>query len=1079
MLAGIPSFAGTTEKARILSELSATPSRCAARAKSNPKDSAELALDLIVYRWASSLGKEMPTGVANINEVISGLASALNDPVINWARTAFSATPGAGTSAALPPSDDPRSEPLTEISRQFGMGLEWRESSPVQSVAALVIVQDACQKLQIDLTGALVRAVLGSQYHNDMARYRDAELCYGPASSIFSQYGCLEAAAVVYDHYAALGMDMSRARAAAPNYKFAAYQWQLLAKQHPGVSRYQEMTGTEYIKAGQAQTAAGDPDTGLILMNDGLRYLTTAAGMTKSYDTLIANVITVADAYAKRGDFSTALSKLEFAAKACRNDTDPLLAARVYEERYAYSKALNLTSAADQELNKRDKLLQNAAQAGEMALLRLGSSEPMTRDAQAKLYLSAEQGAAAFQALKNYLRAESLLRRLLAIYERSAMTDKQIDCLRSLAAVMDLQNNPQESLKLRLEAANLAMTANKPVIAAQIVGDMYHAFVEIGDLENTIDTLNTLASIIDQSGNVRGTADVLECRGTLLASHGRYEDAVKDFQDALKKYSEQVGDPWAAAAVSLHLASALNTLKRPAESCTVLESALRRIERRYTDENVDPAGDPEHSGRVMSLYRELATSYVHDGKPDDAESLLTKGRRYLWIGELVTQLKTSDDPDLAKFAATVDILNGTTGNPASDTPRANTLLAKNWAEFYAQCRLLSVQHATRYNALPISPLEVYKSRNDLPRKTLVIEYMTTSSSTYAFVCGNGKASVWELGVSSRDLTPLVAALRERIKSCEDSLAAGIPLPRINDWREPTYLEIREPLVSLYSALLAPIAGDLASYQLLMFALPDTLDGVPMHALISSEKDGAPRFVIQDFEVGYLRDFMLADLIGRDSRSIDPGIDRLAVFADPAGNLRGAREEATALRKSGFDSALSYVGKDATVPNFVRECNKAGILHIALHYNVDPDPTKFVLQLAPDGDSDGGQITVHELTAITNPHLQLVVLSACESAASTDPLQSGPSCAAEVFSLAGAKSVMGGLWKVSDAASLKLMEDFYRALVHKRSRGNSLQHAQTADDPGQGIRPPVLLGLLRAIWQPLVGPSPCAVSGFRV
>lgn len=225
----------------------------------------------------------------------------------------------------------------------------------------------------------------------------------------------------------------------------------------------------------------------------------------------------------------------------------------------------------------------------------------------------------------------------------------------------------------------------------------------------------------------------------------------------------------------------------------------------------------------------------------------------------------------------------------------------------------------------------------------------------------------------------------------------------------------------------------------MFALPNELKGVPMHALIASEQGGVPRFLVQDREIGYLGEDMLGDLISKDSRPIDASSDRLAIFADPAGDLPGARKEATMLEGLYFNSSV-FVGRRATVGNFIKECDRASILHVAVHYKIDPNPSKFVLQLASDGDSNG-EITVQELSSITNPHLQLVVLSACDSAASSDPLQSGPSRAAEVFSLAGAKSVLGGIWKVSDISASKLMGDFYRTICRGRSRTASLQSAQ--------------------------------------
>jgi CHAT domain-containing protein len=79
----------------------------------------------------------------------------------------------------------------------------------------------------------------------------------------------------------------------------------------------------------------------------------------------------------------------------------------------------------------------------------------------------------------------------------------------------------------------------------------------------------------------------------------------------------------------------------------------------------------------------------------------------------------------------------------------------------------------------------------------------------------------------------------------------------------------------------------------------------------------------------------------------------------------------------------------------------------------------------------------------NDHLKLVVLSACDSIASSDPISQGPSRAAEVFSRSGAKSILGGLWRVSDDAASTLMEDFYRGLSKSWNRADSLRRAQIA------------------------------------
>ena len=159
------------------------------------------------------------------------------------------------------------------------------------------------------------------------------------------------------------------------------------------------------------------------------------------------------------------------------------------------------------------------------------------------------------------------------------------------------------------------------------------------------------------------------------------------------------------------------------------------------------------------------------------------------------------------------------GYTSSDVPSKPKRLASDWAGFSAVCHTLEEQHARRFGSLPVDPDELCKSRNDLPKKVLVVEYLPSDSSTLVFVCGSGKPSIWELPVPSTDIDALATALRNSMKECEDSMAAGVPLPRINDWREPAFLEIREPLVVLYAKLVAPIAGELEPYSMLMFALP--------------------------------------------------------------------------------------------------------------------------------------------------------------------------------------------------------------------------------------------------------------------
>lgn len=1042
-LVGSPAFCGPNERAQILAALSASPTRLAAsQIKCSPKDFSTLALDLIVYRWAVRTVKSVPTDVARIDDVISAATGKMNDPLVRWALDAFSvsATPPLGIT---PPKDD-RVAPLTELKRQFGIwALDYRLTSPVQSMNVLVAVQNSTQSLELDLSGALTRRLLGNLYHKDMARYRQAEECYDTAGLVFSNYGCHESAATLYNDYGTLCSEMARYVAATEKFSTSATHWVQLEKQSPNSSRFRGMAGREYIKAGQAQSATGDSVNAVRLMKSGLRELRDEAVLTKSYEELIKDQIIVAGYYTEQDNLRSAADVLTQAANECKYNVDPRLEAQVHQLLSTNYRTKNLLPEANKEADQAGVILQNAGASGIAAAGKLASSS-LPAASLSQVELAAKRGAAALQELKKYPEAASVLQQLLATYTQVGTVDEQIECLQSLATVMDLQHKPQESLKARLDAVNLARMANKKTLAADIISDMVSALIEIGDLNNALEALTELDPIVQQSGNLRRLADVREGRGALLASHGRYDDAIVDYHKALDIYSSQIGDPWSAGRVSLKLATALQATKNSAEAQTVLSSALEEIENRYADENVDPNTDSDRSRLVMGLYKELVSSYVGDSKLEAASGLMTSAQRFSWQKDLIAQMKASGNAALVSFAATVDTIatapDLTTLPP--ETPCTAKLVVNNWADFSTKCMALREQDPRRYNALPIEPLDLYKSRNDLPKKALIVEYLCSDYATYALVCGSGVSRIWELGISSKAVDTIATELSHRMKSCEQKLAAGQPLPKITDWQEQDFTKTSKPLISLYAKLVGPIAADLNPDMVLMFALPEELAGMPMHALISSTKDGSPRFLIQDYEIGYLGQGMLNDLISRDSRPIDSSSDRLAIFADPAGNLPGARQEASMIKNDLYYESSAYVGKNATVATFLNECEKAAILHIAVHYKIDPDPSKFVLQLAPDGASNG-EITVQQLSEIKNPHLQLVVLSACESAASTDPLKSGASSAAEVFSLAGAKSVLGGLWKVTDAPASKLMGDFYRTLVRGRSRTESIQRAQVA------------------------------------
>ena len=75
----------------------------------------------------------------------------------------------------------------------------------------------------------------------------------------------------------------------------------------------------------------------------------------------------------------------------------------------------------------------------------------------------------------------------------------------------------------------------------------------------------------------------------------------------------------------------------------------------------------------------------------------------------------------------------------------------------------------------------------------------------------------------------------------------------------------------------------------------------------------------------------------------------------------------------------------------------------------------------------GILTAESVATIDGGHLQLVVLSACDTTRGDTAVGEGVLGLQGAFHIAGARNVIAGLWKVPDEATAELMGDFYRLL----------------------------------------------------
>jgi tetratricopeptide (TPR) repeat protein len=208
--------------------------------------------------------------------------------------------------------------------------------------------------------------------------------------------------------------------------------------------------------------------------------------------------------------------------------------------------------------------------------------------------------------------------------------------------------------------------------------------------------------------------------------------------------------------------------------------------------------------------------------------------------------------------------------------------------------------------------------------------------------------------------------------------------------------------------------------------------MPLHALWHNANQER-RYLIDEFEIVYAPSCGVLRYCSRNTA----GCGSLVAFADPDGSLRGARDEAAAI-KHHFTTATVYTGPDATVDTALHVSITSDVLHFACHGSFDAQsPLSSALSMAD------GKLTLNRIfeECRVKPGA-LVTLSACETGMvapdRTDEYIGLPSG----FLFAGANCVVGSLWPVDDACTSTVMQATYMHIQqHNESPAASLRAAQ--------------------------------------
>jgi CHAT domain-containing protein/tetratricopeptide (TPR) repeat protein len=248
--------------------------------------------------------------------------------------------------------------------------------------------------------------------------------------------------------------------------------------------------------------------------------------------------------------------------------------------------------------------------------------------------------------------------------------------------------------------------------------------------------------------------------------------------------------------------------------------------------------------------------------------------------------------------------------------------------------------------------------------------------------------------------------------------------------------------SLYDVLIAPIQDRLKPGRTLVFEPDDFLATIPWEALVDSDS----RYVAQRVAVvvtpGLYRAMHLrpATAITGDSPALIVSVP--APAEEGLTPLTDAQNEAQTVAER-FSSSRWLHGGNATLSAIRREIRGASVFHFAGHAVASPLRTGLLLSDLDPNTKLSRLVGGESLASTETDHLQLAVLSACRTGASSQVGGSGTESLAQALLHAGVPHVVASRWNVDSRETAEFMKQFYARLLAGNDAPTSMRFAQLA------------------------------------
>lgn len=323
----------------------------------------------------------------------------------------------------------------------------------------------------------------------------------------------------------------------------------------------------------------------------------------------------------------------------------------------------------------------------------------------------------------------------------------------------------------------------------------------------------------------------------------------------------------------------------------------------------------------------------------------------------------------------------------------------------------------------VEPLHLDAIREELPSNTTLVNYFVTQNGAHAWVLDRTLLQYVSLPFGPTALARAeCAAKRFRV--------GGRGVRPLDASCEPATVE------ELYGRLFAPLRAHIRNSRLIIVP-HGVLHYLPFGAFRDPRTE---RYLIEDSTITYAPSASSIRFL-RDKET--PVKGKALVIGAPAGvspELPGAMREAMMVGNE--LQSVPMVGAAAKESLLYQLKGDVDLVHIAAHGFYEADTPLFSRLALAEGDGSDGNLEVQEiLSDVDLTGVNLVVLSACQTALGKGSAGDEIVGLTRALLYAGTPGVISTLWDIGDDAAAALMNHFYCRLLSGDSAADALRHAQ--------------------------------------